>query len=66
VEDAIKEYREAIRIRPSYAEALHDLGVAYLERGSKVEAAAQFQKVIQLEPESELAEVAKWYLGAFP
>jgi Tfp pilus assembly protein PilF len=55
-----------VRLRPSYAEALHDLGVAYLERGSKADAVAQFQKVIQLDPESELAEMAKWYLGALP
>jgi Tfp pilus assembly protein PilF len=61
VEDAIREFRDALRLRPNYPEALIDLG--YLERGRKTEAASQFQKVIQLDPESELAEIAKWYLG---
>jgi Tfp pilus assembly protein PilF len=63
VEDAIREFRDALRLRPNYPEALIDLGVAYLERGSKTEAVVQFQKVIQLDPGSELAELAKWYLG---
>jgi Tfp pilus assembly protein PilF len=43
-----------------------DLGVAYLERGSQAEAIAQFQRVIQMDPESELADLAKWYLGTLP
>jgi Tfp pilus assembly protein PilF len=63
VEDAIREFRDALRLRPNYPEALINLGVAYLERGSTAEATVQFQKVIQLEPGSELAELAKWYLG---
>jgi Tfp pilus assembly protein PilF len=52
-----------VRLRPNYAEALVDLAVAYVERGDKAEAITQFRKVIHLDPDSELAELAKWYLG---
>ena len=48
---AIKEYREAVRLDPSYAPARTNLGVAYQEQGRLEMAIPQYREVIKLKPQ---------------
>ncbi len=50
VDDAILHYREALRIRPSYADAHYNLGVALGRKGRIDEAASHYGRVLQLRP----------------
>ena len=47
---AVDAYREAIRLKPRYASAFDNLGVAYNQLGQFADAAKAFQQAIQLEP----------------
>jgi protein O-mannosyl-transferase len=49
-EAAIPHYREAIRLRPSYAEAWSNLGLAQAQRGDLPGAATSLQEAIRLKP----------------
>lgn len=48
--EAIPHYREAIRLRPVYAEAWSNLGVALAEQGDLVGAAASLREAVRLKP----------------
>jgi tetratricopeptide (TPR) repeat protein len=50
VDDAIPHYKEALRIRPSYADAHYNLGVALGKKGAIDEAAFHYRRVLQLRP----------------
>jgi Flp pilus assembly protein TadD len=50
VDEAILHYREALRIRPSYADAHYNLGVALGRKGRIDNAAYHYQRVLQLRP----------------
>ena len=50
-EDSISAYDEAIRLKPDYAEAYNDRGVAKSERGRYEEAIADYDEAIRLQPE---------------
>jgi tetratricopeptide (TPR) repeat protein len=52
IEEAIAHYQEALRLRPGYATAHNNLGLAFLERGRPVEAIAQYRKALGIEPEN--------------
>jgi TonB family protein len=47
----VKEYEEAIRLKPDYQEAIFGLGVAYLELKDKVAALEQHKKLAALDVE---------------
>ena len=49
-EEAIRQYREAIRLKPAYADALCDLGTALDKTGQTDEAIRQLQEAIRLKP----------------
>jgi tetratricopeptide (TPR) repeat protein len=49
-DEAISEAREALRLKPDYAEALNTLGNALIEKGRTDEAISQFQEAIRLDP----------------
>jgi len=51
--DAIVEFNQAVQLRPDYAEAHFNLGVAYLQLGRKHEAEEQQRILVRLK--SELA-----------
>ncbi|MEN6459308.1 MAG: tetratricopeptide repeat protein [Thermoguttaceae bacterium] len=53
---AIAEYREAIRIKPGYAEAYYGLGAALATAGRPGEAAAEFRRAIALQSNYAIAE----------
>jgi len=49
-DEAIRQFREAIRIRPGYAEAQSDLGAALDKAGQTDEAISHIQEAIRLRP----------------
>ena len=49
-EEAIRVYREVIRLRPDYAEAQYDLGVSLAKLGRHKEAAEALNQAIRLRP----------------
>jgi Flp pilus assembly protein TadD len=58
-EEAIKEYREAIRLKPDYAEAHYGLGWALDQKGERKEARGYFERAVKLEKKPELGEWIK-------
>lgn len=50
-DEALSEYREAIRISPKKVEAIHNIGVVYFEQGKTDEAAAQYRKALRIQPD---------------
>jgi protein O-mannosyl-transferase len=49
-EEALRHFREAVRINPEYAEALNNLGAALAASGRRNEAIANFEKALQIAP----------------
>ena len=60
-DEAIREYQEAIRLKPDYAGAHNNLGTTLYQKGQIDEAVRQFQEAIRLKPDE--AE-AHFNLGA--
>ena len=50
---AIVHYREAVRLRPAYGEAWHNLGAACLMLGDVDQAIRYFQEAQRIQPENE-------------
>jgi Flp pilus assembly protein TadD len=48
--DAAAEFKQAIDLKPQYAEAHYNLGVAYLQMGQKTEAQTQQTQLTTLNP----------------
>ena len=55
-QDAIEAYKQAIRIKPDYAEAHYNLGIAYLVTGDKDSALEEYKilKTLDAEKANEL------------
>jgi tetratricopeptide (TPR) repeat protein len=51
LDEAIAEYREAIRLRPEYPLAHYNLGNALRDQGKHTEAEAEYREAIRLRPE---------------
>ena len=51
-EEAIKAYREAIRLEPNYTEAYTQMGLAYANLNEFAEAVKAFREVVRLQPQS--------------
>jgi tetratricopeptide (TPR) repeat protein len=52
VEEAIRDYREALKLRPDWQEGLWSLGTLEYDRDHYAEAVPAFQRLTQLAPES--------------
>ena len=50
-DEAIAEYREAIRLKPDFAEAHNNLGNALQAKGKLDEAIAEYREAIRLKPD---------------
>ncbi len=50
-DEAIAHYREAVRIRPDYAEAHYNLGVDMARKGQAEEAIAQYRRTLEIWPD---------------
>jgi tetratricopeptide (TPR) repeat protein len=65
-DQAIRNYRTAIKLKPDFAEAYHGIGVAYNELREYHHAIRKFDKAIKMKPEYALAfhnrAVAYWEL----
>lgn len=61
-EEAIQQYLEAIKAKPSYVFAHLNLGYAYFKRGNLQLAIDAYQKVIQREPDNPVAHLNLGYL----
>ena len=51
LEEAIRHYQAAIRIRPDYAEAHNNLGIVLAGLGKYKEALRHFEKALRVEPD---------------
>jgi tetratricopeptide (TPR) repeat protein len=50
-EEAIEAFRKASRLKPDYAQAYNDLGMAYVGLNRRAEAIEQFRQAIHLNPQ---------------
>ena len=55
-EEAIDYYKEAIRIRPDYAEAHSNLGNALFQKGEMKEAIDYYKEALKLKPDLVAAQ----------
>jgi tetratricopeptide (TPR) repeat protein len=61
-DDALASLKEAIRLRPDFAKAHYDLGVAYYETGDFTNAAGSFEEAIRINPDFDaLVALGKTY-----
>ena len=51
IDEAIRQYQEAIRLKPDYADAHNNLGVALDKKGQTDEAIRQYQEALRLKPD---------------
>ena len=56
--EAISAYRGVIKNVPNFTNAHYQLGLAYQTEGSKTLAAGEFERVVQISPNSELGQKA--------
>jgi tetratricopeptide (TPR) repeat protein len=56
--DAIAEFKEALRLKPDYAPSWHNLGVAWFHSGNFPEAAAAFREELRRNPDDPNAQQA--------
>ena len=59
VKDSIDYFGKALKLDAAHADAYYRRALAYLGLGQIVEAKADFQKVVELAPDSEMATMAK-------
>ena len=57
VDEAIGEWREALRLAPQAARAHHLLGLAFRDQKDHTQAAAAFQQALRIEPDNATAHV---------
>jgi hypothetical protein len=50
IDEAIGQFQESVRLKPSYGQAHYNLGVALFQRGRTDEAIFQFQEALRLNP----------------
>ena len=51
MDEAIRQFQEALRLKPDYAEAHNNLGIALARKGQIDEAISQFQEALRLKPD---------------
>jgi Flp pilus assembly protein TadD len=49
--EAVTEFREALRLKPRYAEAHYNLALALQQEGNETESRAELAKAYEIEPE---------------
>ncbi len=52
IDEAIAQFREAMKLKPDYGEAYNDLGIALLKKGAAEDAIATWEKALTLQPDS--------------
>jgi len=56
---AIEYFGEAIRVDPTHVDAYYRRALGYLGQGRNAEARADFQKVLELQPEGSMADLSR-------
>jgi tetratricopeptide (TPR) repeat protein len=56
---AIEYFGKAIKVDPSYADAYYRRALGYLGQGKSAEAKSDFEKVVELQPDSEMGKMSK-------
>ena len=51
IQEAIGQYEQALRIKPDYAKAHNNLGVALSRLGKTQEAIGQYEQALRIEPD---------------
>ncbi len=54
-EQALEDFREAVRLNPGFTRYRNDLGVLYAAMGRRAEAEEEWRRALELNPEDELA-----------
>jgi cytochrome c-type biogenesis protein CcmH/NrfG len=49
--EAVEAYREAVRLKPDFAEAWYNLGVSYIKLGRHREAVEACREAVRLKPD---------------
>lgn len=62
IDDAIYYFELSTRIRPGWSDPYLKLGYVYLNKGNKEKAVANFQKFLELEPDSERSQTVRGIL----
>ncbi len=57
-EEAIEHFQQALRIRPDYAEAHYNLGLAFTQLGRIDQAIAHYQQALRINPDYAQAQTA--------
>jgi tetratricopeptide (TPR) repeat protein len=52
IDEAIKEYHEALRLNPGLVDTRFNLGLTYKRKGLKNEAIREFERVLEIKPEN--------------
>jgi len=65
-EDAITWFTKAVDKDPAYVDGYYRRALAYLQLGKNAECKADFQKVIELAPDTQMGEMAKKALQSLP
>jgi superkiller protein 3 len=63
IDEALKHYRAALRIDSGFTQANYNMAVALFKLGRRSEAAGYFERVIEKEPDSELAVNAREFMS---
>jgi Flp pilus assembly protein TadD len=66
VKDSIEYYGKALKLDPAHVDAYYRRALSHLGLGQTAEAKADFQKVLELSPEGEMATMAKKALEQLP
>jgi tetratricopeptide (TPR) repeat protein len=56
IDDAIRQYQEAIHLKPDHVEAHNNLGIALSMKGKTDDAIGQFQEALRLRPDDAYAK----------
>ena len=57
LEEAIKSYKQALLLKPNYAEVYNNIGVAFKEQGKIEKAIEAFNKCISIKPDHTAANI---------
>jgi tetratricopeptide (TPR) repeat protein len=64
LDEALKQFDQVVQENPNLADAYYFRGLVYLNMNKTAEAKADFQKLLQIDPNNQYAKEAKEFLGS--